>query len=85
MGVDSLKTWGSINHLYRGNPYGLNTLFGDGHVRFQALSQMNKPNSFAPFDQKNLWDPGVSGGPGNTSYVTTPVPAARIIMNGYQP
>lgn len=83
MADDSLKEWGLINHKYRGQPYGQNALFPDGHVRFQTVSQGNKKFSNAPFDPE-LWDPTVNEGPGNTAYNGSPA-AFQIIMNGYQP
>ena len=83
MAVDALKTFAVINHQYRGQPYGLNALFPDGHVRFQMVAGNNRKASNAPFDPL-LWDPILVGGPGQTSY-SSGVPAARIIMNGFQP
>jgi prepilin-type N-terminal cleavage/methylation domain-containing protein len=80
---DSLKTWGQINHKYRGQPYGQNALFPDGHVRFQTVNGNNRKFSNAPFDPE-LWDPVVNQGPGNTPYNGSPA-AFQIIMNGYQP
>jgi hypothetical protein len=85
MGVDSLRTWGDINHKYRGNPYGLNAVFPDGHVRFQAVSQMNQRNSFAPFDYNDCWNVASGQGPGETPYGNSSSDAAIIIMNGFQP
>jgi prepilin-type N-terminal cleavage/methylation domain-containing protein len=82
--VDSLKTWGEINHKLRGNPYGLDSAFPDGHVRFQTVNGNNKKNSWLPFDQYDLWDPNIPSGPGETS-ATSSTPAFRIIMNGFQP
>jgi prepilin-type N-terminal cleavage/methylation domain-containing protein len=84
MAVDSLKTWAQINHQRRGQPYGLDVVFPDGHARFATVNGNNKKNSFAPFDQVNLWDPTIAGGPGETT-MTASTPAFRIIMNGFQP
>ena len=84
LAVDSLKTWTEINHKYRNNPYGLNAVFPDGHVRFQTVNGNNKKNSYLPFDQYALWDPNVPSGPGETTISGNP-PAFRIIMNGFQP
>ncbi|HEY1787646.1 MAG TPA: prepilin-type N-terminal cleavage/methylation domain-containing protein [Verrucomicrobiae bacterium] len=82
MGVDSLKTWSLINHQYHGNPYGLNAVFPDGHVRFELVRGNNKKSSNLPFDPL-LWDPTINQGPGNTAYNSS-TPAFRIIFNAYQ-
>lgn len=84
MTCDSLTDWASINHKYRSSPYGLNAGFPDGHVKFESVNGNNKKNSYAPFDQTDLWDPTVPSGPGETSYGQT-VPAARIVMFGFKP
>jgi prepilin-type processing-associated H-X9-DG protein len=84
MAVDAMTIWASINHQYRGQPYGLNALFPDGHVRLQTVSGNNKKNSYAPFDRSDLWDPTILQGPAETAYSST-LPAFRIIMNGFQP
>ena len=83
MAVDALKEWGQINHKYGGNPYGLNAVFPDGHVRFQPVNGNNIKGSDQPFDSQ-LWDPKIPSGPGETSSQSSP-PAALIIMNGFQP
>lgn len=82
--VDALKTYGTINHKYHGNPYGENALFPDGHVRFEPVAGNNKKASNRPFDPL-LWDPSVAGGPGETSYSLGAQYAAGIIMAGWQP
>jgi prepilin-type processing-associated H-X9-DG protein len=85
--VDSLKVWALINHEYRGQPYGVNALFPDGHVRLQPVAGNNKKNSNKPFDPE-LWDPvsGFGEGPSETSYSTSGNDyAAGIIMAGFQP
>lgn len=82
--VDSLKIIALVNHQYRGQQYGLNALFPDGHVRFQTVTGNNKRGSFKPFDPL-LWDPSVVGGPGQTTYGSGSGYAAGIIMNGFQP
>jgi prepilin-type N-terminal cleavage/methylation domain-containing protein len=82
--VDSLKTMAQVNHKYHGNPYGENAVFPDGHVRFQPIVGNNRKNSNAPFDPL-LWDPNVSGGPGQTSYSLGSGFAAGIIMAGWKP
>jgi prepilin-type N-terminal cleavage/methylation domain-containing protein len=88
--VDSLTDWNSINHKYHGAPYGENALFGDGHVRFQPVNGNNKRNSYAPFDQADLWDNGqgggaIAGGPGQTGYASGAFPACLVIMAGFKP
>jgi prepilin-type processing-associated H-X9-DG protein len=82
--VDTLKLFAQINHQYRGQPYGLNALFPDGHVRFQPVAGNNKKASNKPFDPL-LWDPSVAGGPGQTSYTEGGGYTAGIIMSGFQP
>jgi prepilin-type N-terminal cleavage/methylation domain-containing protein len=82
--VDSLKTWAQINHQRRGQPYGLDAVFPDGHARFETVNGNNRKNSYAPFDQYALWDPNIPSGPGETT-ATASTPAFRIIMNGFQP
>ncbi|MGH7940675.1 MAG: prepilin-type N-terminal cleavage/methylation domain-containing protein [Limisphaerales bacterium] len=82
LAVDSLKTWNLINHQHHGQPYGVNAVFPDGHVRFETIRGNNTKGSDAPFDPL-LWDPFISGGPGETSYVSS-TPAFRIIFDGYQ-
>lgn len=76
MGVDVLSAWANINHYYRGQPYGLNAVFPDGHVSFQPVNGNSKKGSNAPFDP-NLWS--AANGPGENPDVF------RIIMNGFQP
>ncbi len=88
MAVDALKEWVQMNHKYGNNPYGLNAVFPDGHVRFETVNGNNAKGSNLPFDPV-LWAPlvptaGVSSGPGETSSGSSP-PAALIIMNGFQP
>ncbi len=82
MADDSLKVWAQINHQHRGQPYGVNAVFPDGHVQFQTVRGHNRKGSNAPFDPL-LWDPYTTEGPGETHYSSTP-PAFRIIMNAYQ-
>lgn len=81
--VDELNSLTLINHQYRGQPYGLNASFPDGHVRFQTVAGNNKKGSNEPFDQ-NLWF-NPSTGPGETSYSEGGLYTAGIIMNGFQP
>jgi len=88
MAVDSLKEWATINHTYRGNPYGLNAAFPDGHVRFESINGNNAAKSYLPFDKGSLWDNTIAGGPGESTVdgtTTENTPAFRIIMNGFQP
>jgi len=83
--VDSLKTLALINHQYRGQPYGINASFPDGHVRFQTVAGNNKKASNEPFDP-NLWNtPSASTGPGESTYGDGANFSAGIIMNGFQP
>lgn len=84
MADDSLKTWALINHKYRGNPYGQNAAFPDGHVRFQTVNGNNTKLSNEPFDPE-LWDPHIANGPGESSLSGNGSYAGFIIMNGYQP
>ncbi|MCI0538637.1 MAG: type II secretion system GspH family protein [Verrucomicrobiales bacterium] len=46
--TDLIYTWGTLAHKSGKNPYGLNALWGDGHVKFS--------NTKAAFDSK-LWGP----------------------------
>ncbi|HEY1788433.1 MAG TPA: hypothetical protein VGJ73_09775, partial [Verrucomicrobiae bacterium] len=80
MGVDALETWASINHQFRGQPYGLNAVFPDGHVSFQPVNGNNKRNSNRPFDPE-LWNPNDINGQGPIEDVD----GFRIIMSGFQP
>jgi prepilin-type N-terminal cleavage/methylation domain-containing protein/prepilin-type processing-associated H-X9-DG protein len=57
--TDLIYTWGTLAHKSGKNPYGVNVLWGDGHVKFS--------NTKAAFDWK-LWGPDPDleeGGPGN--------------------
>jgi prepilin-type N-terminal cleavage/methylation domain-containing protein/prepilin-type processing-associated H-X9-DG protein len=58
METDLIYTWGTLAHTTDKNPYGLNTLFGDGHVKFSTTR--------AAFDPK-LW-----GGTGPDPTTETP-------------
>jgi prepilin-type N-terminal cleavage/methylation domain-containing protein/prepilin-type processing-associated H-X9-DG protein len=80
MAMDLVKDRADIGHKHRGNPYGINALFGDGHVRFQSVSGNSAKGSCAWFDPK-LWDPLDTGqeGPGND-----PV-GFRVVVNGFLP
>ena len=82
--VDALKTWAQINHQFRGQAYGINALFPDGHVRFQTVAGNNKKLSNKPFDSE-LWDPVINGGPGESNLAGGGSYAGFIIMNGFQP
>jgi prepilin-type N-terminal cleavage/methylation domain-containing protein/prepilin-type processing-associated H-X9-DG protein len=57
--TDLIFTWDTLAHTSGKNPYGVNVLWGDGHVKFS--------NTKAAFDWK-LWGPDPDleeGGPGN--------------------
>ena len=56
--TDLIYTWGTLAHTSGKNPYGLNALWGDGHVKFSTTK--------AAFDQK-LW-----GGTGPNPTTETP-------------
>jgi len=56
--TDLIYTWGTLAHTSNKNPYGLNVLWGDGHVKFSTTK--------AAFDQK-LW-----GGTGANPTTETP-------------
>lgn len=80
MGVDQLTQWALIQHDYRGQAYGVNAVFPDGHVSFQPVNGNNKRGSTRPFDP-DLWDPFDNGGQGPSEDPD----GFRIIMNGFQP
>jgi prepilin-type processing-associated H-X9-DG protein len=57
--TDLIYTWGTLAHKSGQNPYGVNVLWGDGHVKFS--------NTKAAFDWK-LWGPDADNpvdAPGN--------------------
>src|SRR2546425_338579 len=58
METDLIYTWGTMAHTSGKNPYGLNVLWGDGHVKFSTTK--------AAFDPK-LW-----GGTGPNPTSETP-------------
>ena len=73
--TDMAQTMQTMNHKTGGQPYGVNVLFGDGHVYFVVVGGNNAANSLQPFDP-NLW---VGSGPGEDPM------SFRIIMNSFQP
>ena len=59
--TDLIYTWGTLAHKSGKNPYGVNVLWGDGHVKFS--------NTKAAFDPK-LWGPdpdNPAGAPGDNA------------------
>ena len=72
---DMAQTMQAMNHKTGGQPYGVNVLFGDGHVYFVVVGGNNALNSLQPFDP-NLWG---GSGPGEDPM------NFRIIMNAFQP
>ena len=56
--TDLIYTWGTMAHTSGRNPYGINVLWGDGHVNFSTTK--------AAFDPK-LW-----GGTGSVPSTETP-------------
>jgi prepilin-type N-terminal cleavage/methylation domain-containing protein/prepilin-type processing-associated H-X9-DG protein len=77
---DTVDAISDLLHKSGNNPNGINVLFPDGHVRFEAINGNNKKGSYLPFDP-NLW--GSSGLANGTA--TTAEDAYRIIYNGFQP
>jgi prepilin-type N-terminal cleavage/methylation domain-containing protein/prepilin-type processing-associated H-X9-DG protein len=51
---DNIQHWNSVAHTRNGQPYGVNALFGDGHVNFT--------NNQALFERQ-LWNGGPDAGP----------------------
>jgi prepilin-type N-terminal cleavage/methylation domain-containing protein/prepilin-type processing-associated H-X9-DG protein len=62
-----------LSHTKSGNPYGVNVLFGDGHVRLITVKANSVPGSDEPFDP-NLWQTDVGNDPIEF----------EIIVNGFQ-
>jgi prepilin-type N-terminal cleavage/methylation domain-containing protein/prepilin-type processing-associated H-X9-DG protein len=75
MSSDMAQSMQAMNHKTGGQPYGVNVLFGDGHVYFIVVGGNNALNSLQPFDP-NLWG---GSGPGEDPM------NFRIIMNAFQP
>jgi prepilin-type processing-associated H-X9-DG protein len=51
---DNIQHWNSVAHTHNDRPFGVNALFGDGHVNFT--------NNQALF-QRQLWNGGPDAGP----------------------
>jgi prepilin-type N-terminal cleavage/methylation domain-containing protein/prepilin-type processing-associated H-X9-DG protein len=58
METDLIYTWGTMAHTSGRNPYGINALFGDGHVKFST--------------SKDAFDPKLWGGTGPDPTPETP-------------
>jgi hypothetical protein len=80
MGVDQFPQFALMQHKFRGQPYGLNALFPDSHVRFQPVAGNNKIASNEPFDPV-IWQPANPAYPGPGEDPD----GFRIIMNGFLP
>jgi prepilin-type N-terminal cleavage/methylation domain-containing protein/prepilin-type processing-associated H-X9-DG protein len=51
---DNIQHWNSVAHTHSGQPYGVNALFGDGHVNFTSDQTL--------FDRQ-IWNGGPDAGP----------------------
>lgn len=81
MSTDLMQTISGLSHKMGGHPYGLNVLFGDGHVRFQTVrghTGIGQPFYKAYWQGKPTANVP-TGGPGGDPT------GFRIIMNSFQP
>ena len=84
MSTDLMQTISGLAHLVAGHPEGVNALFGDGHVRFEAVNGntgVGQPfyNSYWQNDPAGGGSLDTSSGPGNNPN------GFRVIMNAFQP
>jgi len=42
--TDLIYTWGTMAHTSKSNPYGVNVLWGDGHIKFATTKAAFDPN-----------------------------------------
>jgi prepilin-type N-terminal cleavage/methylation domain-containing protein/prepilin-type processing-associated H-X9-DG protein len=56
--TDLIYTWGTLAHKSGKNPYGLNVLWGDGHVNFCTTKAAFDRQLWGPNDQEPATSPG---------------------------